>query len=489
MNRRADKSSEITFSTSTTGRRHAVVLGGSLAGLLAARVLSDHFDRVTVVERDSFPATASPRRGVPQANHVHALLPRGRLILEQLFPGLQPEMMAAGAPLLVMGKDLAWLTPQGWGVRFKSDLEVLTFTRPLLDLHVRRHLIADARVRVMENTEIVRLLAGKQPERIAGALVRVHGENSDKVVELQLTADLVVDATGRASRAPRWLEELGYTAPKETIINAHLGYASRLYRIPDDFSADWKCAFVQAAPPKRKRGGILFTVEGDRWLVTLIGGGRDYPPTDDAAFLEFARSLRSPIIYDAIRRAEPLSPIRGYRGTENRLRHFEEAIHQPENFIALGDSVCAFNPVYGQGMTIAAMGAMALDECLHKQKGAPETFARQFHERLAKVNAAPWMLATSEDYRYRETEGGSPTLATRFMHRYMNHVLRLSTFDASVRRVLLEVFSMLIEPSALFRPRIAVRVLGNTLGFVRPPKSAARRASSNTLAYDAASND
>lgn len=456
----------------TTAQRHALVLGGSLAGLLAARVLSEHFERVTIVERDPFPATAAPRRGTPQANHVHALLPRGRLILEQLFPRLQQEMMAAGAPLLVMGKDLAWLTPQGWGVRFHSDLEVLSFTRPLLDLNVRRQLTADSRVRVMENTEIVRLLPGKQPRRIAGALVRVHGENSDKVVEMQLTADLVVDTTGRASRAPRWLEELGYTPPKETIVNAHLGYASRLYRIPENFSADWKCAFVQAAPPKRKRGGILFTVEGDRWLVTLIGGGRDYPPTDDAAFLEFARSLRAPIIYDAIRTAEPLSPIRGHRGTENRLRHFEAAIDQPENFIALGDSVCAFNPVYGQGMTIAAMGAMALDECLHEQKGIPETFAKRFQERLAKVNAAPWMLATSEDYRYRETEGGSPSLGTRFMHGYMNHVLRLSTFDASVRKILLEVMSMLAQPSALFRPRIALRVLGNTLGFVRVPKSA-----------------
>jgi 2-polyprenyl-6-methoxyphenol hydroxylase-like FAD-dependent oxidoreductase len=488
MNESRVSSNKKEAPASTTTGRQALVLGGSLAGLLAARVLSDHFDRVTIVERDPFPDTASPRRGVPQANHVHALLPRGRLILEQLFPGLQREMMAAGAPLLVMGKDLAWLTPQGWGVSFRSDLEVLSFTRPLLDQHVRRQLLADARVRVMENTEIVRLLPAKRPERIGGAVVRIHGENSDKVVELQLTADLVVDATGRASRAPRWLEELGYPAPEETIVNAHLGYASRLYRIPEGFSADWKCLFVQAAPPDRKRGGILFTVEGDRWLVTLIGGGRDYPPTDEAAFLEFARSLRAPVIYDAIRNAEPLSPIRGHRGTENRLRHFEEAVRQPENFIALGDSVCAFNPVYGQGMTIAAMGAMALDECLHEQKGAGEGFAKRFQERLAKVNATPWMLATSEDYRYRETEGGSPSLATRFMHQYMNQVLRLSTFDVNVRRVLLEVFSMLAQPSALFRPRIALRVLGNTLGFVRR-RQGVRRTSGGTLVYGQAASD
>ncbi|MGH8628077.1 MAG: FAD-dependent oxidoreductase, partial [Gammaproteobacteria bacterium] len=160
MKRRTDKSNKFEAPESTNSDRHALVLGGSLAGLLAARVFCDHFDRVTVVERDPFPATALPRRGVPQATHVHALMPRGRFILEQLFPGLQQEIMAAGAPLVGMGKEVAWLTPQGWGVRFNSGLEVLSFTRPLLDLHVRRRLISDCRVRVMENTEIVCLLPG-----------------------------------------------------------------------------------------------------------------------------------------------------------------------------------------------------------------------------------------------------------------------------------------------------------------------------------------
>ena len=397
--------------------------------------------------------------------------------------------MKAGAPLVDMANNVAWLTPQGWGVRFKSDLEVLSFTRPLLDLHVRRRLILDGRVQVMENTEIVRLLPARKGDRVAGALVRTRRENSDAPFETEVTADLVVDATGRASRAPRWLEELGYPAPKETVINAHIGYASRLYRIPEGFSADWTCAFVQAAPPRRKRGGLVFTVEGDRWLVTLIGGGHDYPPTDEAAFLEFARSLPTPLIHDAISQAEPISPIRGHRGTENRLRHFERVSRCPDNFIAIGDAVCAFNPVYGQGMTIAAMGAMALDECLRKRKGTLKGFASRFQKRLTKVTAAPWMLATSEDYRYRETEGGSPKLATRFMHRYMDQVLKLATFNPSVRRVLLKAFSMVVQPSALFRPKVALRVLRNTVGPVRRPRGAARKGSRGSLAYDSVTND
>jgi len=441
--------------------RHALVLGGSLAGLLAARVLTDHYDRVTIVERDSFPTEPIPRRGVPQMNHVHALLVRGRLILEQLFPGLNDEMMSAGAPLFDMADDLAWHTPGGWGVRFQSDLRMLCFTRPLLDFHVRQRLAEKYRVQVLDNTEVVRLLPDAQNKGLTGALVRSHN------AETELLADLVVDATGRGSQARRWLTEIGHTAPEETVIDAHIGYASRLYRIPKDFHGEWRCSIVQAAPPKSKRGGLVVEVEGNRWLVTLLGGGFDYPPTTDEEFLQFARSLASPIVYEAIRDAEPLTPIRGYRATENRLRHFERAARLPENFLALGDSVCAFNPVYGQGMTIAAIGALTLDECLREQGLRIGDLTRRFQKRLAKVNEAPWMLATSQDLRYRETVGATADLKTRFMHTYMDYVLRQASFDTDVRQVLLKVFAMLAEPSALFHPKIVISILVQMLGFVR----------------------
>jgi 2-polyprenyl-6-methoxyphenol hydroxylase-like FAD-dependent oxidoreductase len=456
--------------------RHALVLGGSLAGLLAARVLTDHYDRVTIVERDSFPTEPVPRRGVPQMNHVHALLVRGRLILEQLFPGLNDEMMSAGAPLLDMADDLAWLTPLGWGVRFQSDLRILSFTRPLLDFHVRWRLAEKHHVHVLDNTEVVRLLPDAQNKRLSGVLVRSHDKESQTFLETELLADLVVDATGRGSQARRWLTELGHTAPEETVIDAHIGYASRLYRKPANSGGEWRCSIVQAAPPKSKRGGLVFEVEGNRWLVTLLGGGFDYPPTTDEEFIQFARSLASPIIYEAIRDAEPLTPIRGYRATENRLRHFERAARLPENFLAVGDSVCAFNPVYGQGMTIAAIGALTLHECL-SERTSTRGLARQFQERLAKVNEAPWMLATSQDLRYRETVGGTVGLKTRFMHKYMDYVLRQASFDTDVRYVLLKVFSMLAKPSALFHPQIVISILVQMLGFVR-----ARAISTSNLA-------
>ena len=341
---------------------HAVVLGGSLAGLLAARVLADHFDLVTVVERDAYPTDASVRKGVPQASHVHALMRRGQQVIEGLFPGILGELLADGAHLVDVAGEVAWLTPQGWGARFPSDLNIIGFTRPLLDLHVRRRLWPNARVRILEETETLRLLpAARGGGGVCGVLGRARRSGS---TEERMRADLVVDATGRGSRAPRWLRELGYDAPEETVVSAFLGYASRLYRVPGGFASDWKGAYVQVAPPAHTRGGIMLPVEGGRWLVTLIGGGRDYPPADDEGFLEFARSLTSPVIYDAIKGAEPLTPVRTHRATENRRRHYERLKRQPDNFIVTGDAACAFNPVYGQGMTAAALGALALDESL-----------------------------------------------------------------------------------------------------------------------------
>ena len=454
-----------------TSEKHAVVLGGSLAGLLAARVLADHFEHVTLIERDVYTENCETRRGIPQANHVHGLLARGRQIIEELFPGVQDEMIAAGAPVVDMANEIAWFTRAGWGVRFPSEFKVLAFTRPLLDLHVRRRLSQNPRVEIRDNTDVLRLIPGASKNQVAGVLICPRSSDSDRRVAKELRADLVVDATGRASRAPRWLSELGYAAPAETIIDAHLGYASRLYRIPEGFNCDWKCAYVQSAPPQRKRGAILFSVEDNRWLVTLTGGGGDHPPSDEAGFLEFARSLPVSTIYDAMCAAEPISPIKTHRATQNRVRRFDNA-ELPDNFLLLGDAVCAFNPVYGQGMTIASLGALTLQKNLIEQRrlhpdGNLIGLSRRFQKQLAKVNEAPWLMATGEDYRYRETEGGAPTAMTRFMHRYMDQVIQLSTHSVTVRRVLMRAFNILVPPTALFHPQVLFRVLLNVFKDVK----------------------
>ncbi len=443
---------------------HAVVIGGSLAGLLAARVLADHFARVTVLERDRYPAEPGPRKGVPQARHLHVLLLRGQRVMERLFPGLVNDMTARGATPIDATRDLAWLTPAGWGPRFDSGLQYIACSRDLIDWSVQRRVTGLPNVSFCEEVDVVGLVPSADGRAVAGVMLRPRGAAAGTMSE-QLAADLVVDASGRSSRTPEWLKALGFPVPEETVVNAFLGYASRIYRRPASFPRQWEGFYVQSAPPARTRAGVIFPIEGDRWLVTVGGGGKDYPPTDEAGFLEFARTLPAPEYVKAVEAAEPLTPVVGHRNTENRLRHYERLPRRPERLLVTGDAACAFNPVYGQGMTTAALGAEVLDQCLQdcRPAGGLTGLAGRFQKALAKSNTVPWTLSTSEDYRIPGTEGPPPGRAVRLMHRYFDHVIRLSVEDKSVRKTLLEVIHLVRPPTALFRPGISSRALWRML--------------------------
>jgi 2-polyprenyl-6-methoxyphenol hydroxylase-like FAD-dependent oxidoreductase len=435
---------------------HALVLGSSMAGLLAARVLAEHFERVTIVERDQLPDAPEFRSGVPQARHAHVLLMRGRVILEQLFPGICRELVSAGGLEFDMTRDLAWLTPEGWGATFSSGILAVSASRALLEWSVRQRLLRRPEVRILDGVVARGLVPTSDRTGVAG--VRLFSNREDR-----FAVDLVVDASGRGSRLPEWLSWLGYPAPRETTIDASLGYASRIYRRPRNPGSWWKCVFVQAAPPDHPKGGGLFPIEGDRWLVSLFGGGGHYPPTDESGFHEFARSLRTPLIAGLIADAEPLSPLVGTRATANRLRHYDELTEIPDGVVALGDAVCAFNPVYAQGMTVAAIGAETLNRCLTEHRGRNgatlEGFARYFQRQLARAIATPWQLATAEDYRYIGVKGPPAHWSVRLMHRYVDRVVALSTEQIDVRARLMRVLGLMAPPSLLFGPGIAGPVL------------------------------
>lgn len=444
------------------GSGHALVIGGSMAGLLTARVLSERFGRVTIVERDSFPEEPEFRKGVPQSRHLHVFMMRGRMISDRLFPGLSEELEEAGAVSVDSANDFEWLTPAGFAPRFPSGLPVLMCSRDLLEWTMRARVAALPRVSLLEKTDVTGLLPTPDGKGIAAVEIRSRAAKDTAEIQEPLRAELVVDASGRNSNASKWLETLGYAPPEETYINSHLGYASRTYRRPEWFDGDWKGLNAQAAPPEVTRGGVLLPLEGDRWMVTLSGVGGDYPPTDEAGFMDFARSLRTPMLYEAIKDAEPISDISGYRDTENRRRHYEKLSRQPDNFLVTGDAASAFNPVYAQGMTTAALGAEVLEECLREQDAANGDHAglsKRFQKKLAKTNAASWLLATDEDFRVRGVEGGKATFATRLTHRYMDRVLALSLHDVEVRQTFLEVFHMLKPPTALFGPSVVAKVL------------------------------
>jgi 2-polyprenyl-6-methoxyphenol hydroxylase-like FAD-dependent oxidoreductase len=286
----------------------AVVIGGSMAGLFAARVLADRFDRVTVVDRDCFPDGPRFRKGVPQSRHVHVLLAKGLEIAEQLFPGIEAEWVAAGAVPIDWPRDVLLLTSRGWCDRFTTGIRILCASRELLEWGVRRRLATYGNVRFLEGRDVTGLMAGADGRRVEGLRTRARssGGGGEEATD-ELRAELLVDASGRNSRAPEWLAELGYVPPAEVKITPFLGYASCHYAIPAGFDADWRVLFLQGEAPAIARGGALFPIEGDRWIVTLAGTRPNYPPTEDEGFLAFARSLRSPVLHEAIRHADILA--------------------------------------------------------------------------------------------------------------------------------------------------------------------------------------
>jgi 2-polyprenyl-6-methoxyphenol hydroxylase-like FAD-dependent oxidoreductase len=434
--------------------------------MLAARVLSDHFDRVTLLERDRFSETPAARKGLPQARHVHALLGRGREAMERLLPGLTGELVRAGAEPLDATQDVAWMGPYGWYVRFPGNLLLLAATRDLIDWGVRRRVAALPSVRIHQGADVVGLVPGPgDGPHVTGVRIRPRILDTEfGRSEAELAADLVVVADGRNSRLPTWLAALACEAPVETVVNSFQGYASRFYRPPAGFEADWKALYIQQAPPSDPRGGLVSPVEGGRWLVSLIGGDGDYPPTDEAGFLAFARGLRSPALCEAIAGAEPLTPIAGQRATENRLRHYDRLEGFPDAVVAVGDAACAFNPVYGQGMTTAALGAEVLDRWLRQgtSRRGPGG-GRDFQRHLARATAAAWQLSTGADLRFRTTEGLRRGWVARLTGCYIAKVMHSATRRPWVRRRLAEVLHLLRPPAALFGPGVLARLMWDRL--------------------------
>ena len=436
--------------------RRALVIGSGMAGLLAARVLLNHFAEVVLIERDTVADPLQSRQGVPQSQHAHVLLTQGQRLLEQLFPGLAAELSAAGAPTVEWTADWLMLGVRKWMPRCPSNLSGRACSRTLLEGLIRQRLLAAPNLTLLTGCQVEGLLTTPEADRVTG--VKLHRREAAEAGE-PLSAALVVDASGRNSALPNWLVQMGYEAAPETVINAFLGYASRWYQRPK-LEADWQGITISAVEGVNSRGGVLYPIEGDRWIVTLGGVGRDYPPTDETGFLEFARTLRVPILHDLLQKAQPLSPIYSYRRTENCWRHYERLPRLPEGLVAIGDAVCAFNPVYGQGMTTAALGAMTLDRCLQRgQSKLSKGFSLRFHKQLAQILTTPWLMATGEDGRWSTTEGAKPGQSDRWVQKYIDRVSVLMQDSPALLKTFAEVVHMVKPPTALFAPSIALQVL------------------------------
>lgn len=445
-----------------TGER-AVVIGASMAGLLAARALADFYGTVTLLERDAFPVSDVPRKGVPQGRHAHGLLARGRNVIEHFFPGWTDEVVAAGGARGDIAADVSWI---GHGITIKSapsDMVGLLAARPVLEGHVRRRLLALPNVRAIENCSVLGLVASADNASIKGVSVRIGH------LEQVIDADLVVDASGRGSASPAWLEGLGYARPAEERIEIGIGYTTRVYRRrPGDLNG--KLAVVVAGSGPNWRNGVVLRQAEDRWIVSVGGFFGDHAADEERLFAAYAGSLPTADIYDIVAHAEPLSDFVSYRYPANLRRRYENLTAFPRGYLVIGDAVCSFNPVYGQGMTVAAQEAALLQQCL--QAGDAD-LARRFFAAAKDAIDVPWDITVGNDLRHPKVQ--SPRSAkVRFINWYIGKLHMAAQHDAVLATSFLRVANLEAPPTLLLTPANMWRVIRGNLASGRPSRGADR---------------
>lgn len=423
----------------------AIVIGGSIAGLLAARALSGHFAHVIIVERDDLSETDRPRKGIPQARHAHALLPGGLRAIEALFPGISDHLVSLGA---VRGHGRSF-TGGGYLARLEGHAGGLFVSRPLLENEIRARLRALTNVTIHDRRAVEALETDEGRTRVTGVRVAGPGEPGPEVIP----ADLVVDCGGRGSRVGAWLAALGYPAPEIERVEVNMGYSTRIYRRePHHLNGD---VMVNVAPlSANPRACGMLAQEGNRWIVTLAGYFGDYPPTDERGYLDFAQRLPVSDVHDLIRTAEPLTEPIAYHFRANQWRHFERLARFPEGLLVLGDAIASFTPIYGQGMCVAALQATVLEDCL---AAGSRNLAPRFFREASKIVSVAWGITVGNDRRL-SGQARQP-IAARLLGWYMARLQVAAQHDPAVAGAFLGVAGFLAPPQSLLRPGIAWRVL------------------------------
>jgi 2-polyprenyl-6-methoxyphenol hydroxylase-like FAD-dependent oxidoreductase len=419
-----------------------------MGGLLAARVLADHFSEVVIVDRDTLPSTKEQRRGVPQGRHVHALLARGREVLEQHFPGFTDEVIRRGGLTGDLLQDGRIFMNGGFLVSYESGLPVLCASRPLLETVTRERVARLDNVRFIDSTNAVGLSADSG--RVTGLRTRPAGGGEEQ----QLAGALVVAATGRSPGPLRWLSELGYPVPQEEEIGVDLTYVTRTYkRRPNDLGG--ARFFIVTPEPPAVRSAAASAQEDDLWMVTLIGYLGERPPVDLDGFQRYARSLPTPELAELLSAAEPVGEPATAHFPASRRRRFERLDKHLDGYLVFGDAISSFNPVYGQGMAVAAEESLALGHALeHGAHGIPH----RFYAAAQRIVDVPWTMAASSDLRYPDVPG-ERTMQIRILNTYVARLLVAARHDQVVAEAFARTNNLLDSPQSLLRPAIAARVL------------------------------
>lgn len=442
------------MATTLIGKR-AVVIGAGMSGLTAAGALANRFDQVVILERDTLPSEASFRAGTPQARHVHGLLLSGQRALNELFPGFEQDLARAGAVPLRAGLDVRVERP-GYDPFPQRDLgwSGYAVSRPTIERAVRRRVESQANTTLRQRYRVKEVLASPDAAVVTG----VRCEN-DRGASETIPADLVVDASGRGALTLALLQSIGRLLPEETTIGIDLCYATCIFAIPDDASTDWKGVMTFGKAPHDTRGGLMLPLEGNRWMATL-GRRGDALPGDTEGFLAFARSLRTPTIYNAISHAKPLDGVARHGFPESAWRHFERLDGFPRGLLPIGDAICRFNPVYGQGMSVAALEACLLKRLLdsaEKDNDPIDGLAPTFFAEVQALLETPWSVAML-DFAFPETRGQRPADFETTL-KFGIALTRLAAEDPTVHKLTVEVQHLLKPRSAYRDPTLMQRVL------------------------------
>ncbi|MEW2577705.1 FAD-dependent oxidoreductase [Streptomyces syringium] len=439
-----------TAATPTT----AVVLGAGIAGLAMSRILADFLDSVIVIERHPLPADERARGGVPQAHHIHDLTTRGLGHLDEVFPGLDHELASAGSPLLDHGRDVHTCLPAGVAPRIGTGLQARLGSRALLEARIRDRVLGLPNVVLRTGQRVTGLVTDAMKTAIRAVII--GGERI-------LPGDLIIDATGRFSRLPRWLAEAGFPTLPSRTIEAGFGYASCLLEAPGQ---PWLGLLHPTICPGRTRGAYIGKIEGHRWMVTLVGACGDHPPADADGFREFAHSLGNPEMTAFLQQAQPASRIRRYTRTENRRIDYHRMRTWPDRLLVTGDAVCAFNPVYGQGIDSALEQALLLRSLLSSRTDLTG-LARDFQRRLPRTTTYAWHMSTFQDAMWARHRTARTTLSDRAISWYLHRLYRAAVQDPKTMEKFLQVFHRTKLPTTLLSPHVLAQICRRRLPATR----------------------
>lgn len=426
---------------------HAVVVGASMAGILAARVLVDRFEAVTLIERDSLPDHALARPGVPQGNQIHVMLTAGQSTLEDFFPGYGDELTSEGAVEIDLTSDLKVYGEGGFLAPGPNRIPLVSASRPLFEYVTRRRVGKLEGVTIRDECQFVDYLFDDENSSVEGVTVRT-GEGLQ-----ELASDLVVDASGRTSRTPDRLESHGYPAPSTDEVSVNLTYRTAVL----ERSSDSLESYIVMPEPPRLRGCATYPIEHGQRILTLAGIHGDQPPADLKGFIEFAASLPVSGISRLLdEHAFVSDDVHSYPFPASIRRHYDDVDRFPDGLLVIGDAIASFNPIYGQGMSVAAMEALLLHHTLATD-GLDEP-ADPFFERSQRIVDDAWKVAVGSDFQFPQTTGPKP-FGTDFMNWYIARLNRKAHADGTLADAFVRVVGMERRPTSLFRPGVAWRVL------------------------------